>query len=123
VIQNLNILLVDDTKTNRIIGKKILEKLDANVMLAESGEEAIEVCRNNRFNLIFMDIEMPGLNGFETAHILREEKISYAPIVAVSGHDSEKMKEACHNAQMTGYLTKPLKLETIQKVIDRLFRT
>lgn len=117
----IKVLLVDDTKTNRIIGKKIIENLGAMVFLAKSGDEAIEMCRQNRFNLIFMDIEMPGKNGLETARILRQEKISYAPIFAVSGHESKQTIDSCHAVQMTGFLSKPLKQEKVQQIINKLF--
>ena len=118
---SINVLLVDDTKVNQIIGKRILEKLQATVFLAENGTQAIELCKEKHFELIFMDIEMPGINGIETATILRQKRISYAPIFAVTGHDSQQTWDACHAALMTGHLTKPLTLEKVEKIFQKLF--
>jgi len=118
---SINVLLVDDSKVNLFVGKKILEKLGATVFLAESGNLAITMCKKKRFDLILMDIEMPDMNGIETVQILRQERLSYAPIFAVTGHDSPQILKDCHAALMTGHLSKPLKLEKVQKLLHKLF--
>ncbi|MFK5892458.1 MAG: response regulator [Pseudomonadota bacterium] len=119
-----HILLVDDGKVNRILGKKILNKLSYQVSLAEDGLQAIAQIKNNNtstFDLILMDLEMPKLGGLQAATEIREKKLCYAPIYALTSHDSEETRLLCRAAKMNGYIQKPIKIDTIKIVLDKLF--
>ena len=119
-----HILLVDDGNVNRLLGKKILNKLHYQVTLAEDGLQALELIKNNpnlKFDLILMDLEMPRLSGLQATAEIREKKLSYAPIYALTSHDSEETRILCRTAKMNGYLQKPLKIDNIKNTLDKLF--
>lgn len=119
-----HILLVDDGKVNRVLGEKILTKLFYQVTLAEDGLQAIELIKNNpfsMFNLILMDLEMPKLGGLQAATAIRENKLSFAPIYALTSHNSEETRLLCRAAKMNGYIHKPLKIDKIKSTLDKLF--
>jgi len=73
---------VDDTKVNLLIGEKLLNKLSCQVIVAKNGQEAIDKIKNSDAarDLILMDLEMPEVGGLQAAKLIREEKLSYAPI-------------------------------------------
>ena len=113
-------LLVDDSRVNLLMGSKILGSFGLNVVTAGNGKEAIEHCKTHKFHLIFMDLEMPELAGIEAATVLREQKISYAPIYALTANNDDSTRLLCR-AHMNGFINKPLKKEKIEKVLDRVF--
>ncbi|MFK5985352.1 MAG: response regulator [Pseudomonadota bacterium] len=119
-----HILLVDDGQVNRMLGEKILNKLSYQVSLAKDGLDAIEIIESqpsSTFSLVLMDLEMPRLSGIQAAQIIRERKLTYAPIFALTSHQSEKTRILCREAKMNGYIQKPLKLEILEEILDRLF--
>ena len=80
--QKINILLVDDHLNNLLVLEAILESLGQNLVKAQSGEEALECLLKQDFGLILLDIQMPGMDGFETASLIRRrEKSRYTPII------------------------------------------
>ncbi len=114
-----NVLLVDDSTVSLFMGNKILASLGLNVVTAINGEEAIEYCKAHKFNLIFMDIEMPGLGGLATASILREQKISYAPIYALTANGGNSIRLQC-TIDMNGLILKPLRKDKLGKILDKI---
>ncbi len=115
-----SILFVDDSKVNLILGGKMLSNMGLDVTTAENGQEAIDLCRENKFQLIFMDLEMPEVGGLAAATIIREEKISYAPIFALTGNETESIRLLCRAAHMNGFIVKPLKQEKLIEVLDKV---
>ena len=90
----LKVLIVEDNKINQIVTKKILEKLHFKSHVTESGIEALEIVSKETFDLILMDINMPGMNGFETTIQIRQMNIE-TPIVALTAFSKlEIEKEA-----------------------------
>ena len=112
------LLLVDDNLINRQIGMKILEKLGHNVMLAESGREAIEIMKHQHddIDLIFMDCQMPEIDGFEATRAIRKMG-SATPIVALTANTSEEDKKSALESGMNDFLIKPFKTQEIQSLI------
>jgi PAS domain S-box-containing protein len=111
-------LVVDDNAANRILMQKMLERLGYSVQCAENGEQGIEMADARRFALILMDIQMPGLDGFETALAIRSGGFSRdAVILAVTAnlasHDAERFKES----GMQEMLAKPL---TVAQLSDKV---
>ncbi|MFC7358316.1 response regulator [Jejudonia soesokkakensis] len=88
--QGLTILVVDDNKINQLVTKKFVERYGANCLIAKSGEEAIEITRNEKLDFILMDINMPEMNGFEAAEIIRSFN-KHIPIVALTAVEKEKV--------------------------------
>lgn len=115
------VLVVDDNPINRKLMKHILNDFDVTVTLAENGQEAIELREQKDFDIIFMDIEMPIMNGVEaTISIRKYEKVykkkeSY--IVAVTG---QYEKEIYIDSGMNDYIPKPIAIEEIKQRLDTL---
>jgi CheY-like chemotaxis protein len=82
------VLVVDDVAMNRLLFSRVLHVAGADVVVASSGLEAIEVAMGGGFDLILMDVEMPGLDGPGAAKRMREQGVS-SPIVAFTGHDPD----------------------------------
>ncbi len=78
----------------------MLSQFGLTVTTAENGLEAIECCKNDIFQLIFLDLEMPKLWGLAVAMKIREEKLSYAHIYALTGSEGDEVKLLCSTAQM-----------------------
>ena len=115
-----NVLFVDDAKVNLMLGSKMLSDLGLDVMTAENGQKAMDLCKNNTYQLIFMDLEMPEVGGLAAATLLRENRLSFAPIVALTGHDGDDIRLLCRAAHMNGYLKKPLKKDKLIKILDKI---
>ncbi len=114
-----SILLVEDKPTNQKMTTLMLEKKGHRVTAAHNGREVLEILKSNRFDLIFMDIQMPEMDGFETtAHIRAAEKdIRHIPIIAMTAFATEKDKERCLKAGMDSYISKPITPSELDKVI------
>ncbi len=112
------ILVVEDYPTNQQIALRHLNSAGFDVALAENGAEAVALFKKTRFDLIFMDIQMPLMDGYEATKQIRsiEERMSgnldkplHTPIIATTAHAMKGYREKCIRAQMDDYLTKPLK--------------
>ena len=114
------ILFVDDTKVNLMLGSKMLRNLGLEVTTAENGQQAIEYCKENTYQLIFMDLEMPEVGGLVASTILREKKLSFAPIVALTAHEGEDIRQLCRSAHMNGHLLKPLNEDKLIRLLDKI---
>jgi signal transduction histidine kinase/CheY-like chemotaxis protein len=112
-IRSMNILVVDDNRINQIMIQKMLEKHNIPVRIAENGKEALRVLEDKAFDLIFMDIQMPGMDGFETAQEVRSRKSSEVPIVAMTAYAGESEQRRCYESGMNGIIIKPFTLEKI----------
>jgi signal transduction histidine kinase/CheY-like chemotaxis protein len=118
------ILLVEDNKINQRIALLNLEKLGYAIDLAENGEEAVAKYKVKRFRLIFMDVQMPVLDGLEATRQIRElEKLQPervpAHIIAMTANAMKGDREACLAAGMNDYISKPFRAEELRKVLNR----
>lgn len=114
------VLIVDDNEINILIAKRILMKWGLSIDFASDGYQAIECITKTKYDLVFMDIKMPGITGYETTTIIRgmdEEYYKNLPIVALTAstlHDDEgKFKES----GMNGHVLKPFNPSEIKKVL------
>ncbi len=110
------ILVAEDVKTNQMLMKFLLEKMGLKVTIAENGVEAVDKALGQKFDLIFMDIQMPELNGYEATRTLRDKGIKI-PIVALTAGTMEGDEEKCIEAGCDVYLSKPV---VISKLIETL---
>ncbi len=118
--RNFNLLIVDDIIMNRMLLKEITLEFAANVMEAENGERAIQIIRDQKVDLIFMDIEMPVMNGLETTRYIRNEMehpYCEIPIVALTAYNPADFFADYKKEGFNELLTKPY---SIQKVINVL---
>lgn len=118
-LPSLNILAVDDNLANLKLVKVFLENIGVIPTLAKSGYEAIQCCNQNNYNLIFMDLHMPGLDGIETAVQIRStnNRNYNVPIVALSAHVIVGEHEKIFAAGMNDYLTKPIEENSLRACI------
>ncbi len=117
------ILLAEDNPTNQMVATVMLEKMGCHVTPAGNGLEAVKLIKQRRFNLIFMDCNMPEMDGFEATQKIRElEKrgeLQKTPIVALTAYAMKGDDERCFDAGMDDYITKPIKkhimIDALQK--------
>jgi CheY-like chemotaxis protein/HPt (histidine-containing phosphotransfer) domain-containing protein len=117
-------LLVEDNPINRYIAAEMLRKLGMEVSLAASGAEAVDLVRENAFDLVLMDCHMPHMDGFAaTRHIRAWESIAAErpplPIVALTANAMAGDREACIAAGMSDYLTKPIAGAELANMVAR----
>ena len=124
--RELRVLLAEDNPVNQRVSRTMLERLGCTVTLAIDGRAAAEAFATMAFDLVFMDCQMPVMDGFEaTAAIRAAEHASGAarvPIVAMTANASEEDRVRCLGAGMDEHLAKPVKSSTIQAVLERLCR-
>ncbi|MDF2595955.1 MAG: sensor hybrid histidine kinase [Clostridia bacterium] len=112
----LHILVVEDSKVNQLLIKKILVQKNWVVETANNGKEALEKLEKEDYDLILMDIQMPVMDGYEASKIIREkEKITqkHIPIIALTANSTEEDQRKSIEAGMDEYLTKPIKSENL----------
>jgi len=115
----VNILLVDDRPDKLLALEAVLEDLGQNVVRAYSGREALRHVLNQEFAVILLDVNMPGMDGFETAGLIRQRKNSeHVPIIFITafGDDPEEIHRA-YSAGGADYLVKPLDAEIVRKKV------
>ncbi|MBI3924814.1 MAG: response regulator [Armatimonadetes bacterium] len=113
------VLVVDDDRINRVVLTDMLESLDCEVATAENGRQAVEAVLSGPFDLVLMDCEMPVMNGFDAACLLRTQHRRTVPIVALTGHESSRVGERCTQAGIDEVLTKPLSEETLRRLLAK----
>ena len=121
--QNLRILIAEDNLVNQKLALKLLEKFGYNADVASNGAEAVEALKKNDYHLVFMDIQMPVMGGFEATQSIRNDKSdvinSKIPIIAMTAHAMTGDKEKCLEAGMNDYVSKPIKPDELHKAIKR----
>lgn len=118
---NLKVLVVDDYEKTRQRICSILQQLGLNISEASNGVEALKILRKEKFDMIFTDIVMPEMDGYELCHEIRKKSEWVdMPIVAISTHyDSNYIVKALrHGAD--DYIPKPVSIETAKKVLNRI---
>lgn len=122
-MENLRILVVDDIYTNRFLLSELIRMTGNEAVLAENGERAIEILKNEQIHLIFMDIEMPVMNGIETTQYIRKEMespLNTIPIIALTAHNPEIFFEDFSDVGFDELITKPYSIEKIKEKIIAL---
>ena len=117
------ILLVEDNYVNRLLAQEILGSLNCEIKAAENGKIAVEMVQEDEFDLIFMDCQMPIMDGFTAAQKINELKnskqIADIPIVALTANAMKGDKERCLEAGMQDYITKPVRIETLRHTLQK----
>ncbi|MBM3319858.1 MAG: response regulator [Candidatus Eisenbacteria bacterium] len=123
-ISALRILVVDDGSINRSIAKKFLEKAGHSVDVASDGREAIACLSRERYDLVLMDVEMPGTSGLDATVEIRssEDPERRIPIIALTGHADKESREACLRAGMNDVVVKPFDPKTLRLAVNRWAR-
>jgi two-component system, sensor histidine kinase len=119
----LNVLVVDDSSTNRMILTRMLEALGHRVETAPDGETAIERVGHCIFDIVMMDVQMPGIGGLEASRRIRGlgGAAGRTPVLAVTADVSDADRASYAAAGMTGVVSKPLMAVALQSEIARAF--
>ncbi|WP_087025875.1 ATP-binding protein [Thaumasiovibrio subtropicus] len=117
-LSHLNVLVVEDLKTNQMIFNLMMGKLGIQPVVANNGEEALEVCDEDQFDLIFMDNRMPVMDGITATKILRSKGYD-APIVALTAGTTRTERDACFDAGVDDILSKPYQLTELKNIIEK----
>jgi CheY-like chemotaxis protein len=116
------ILVVEDNITNQFVAKSILKKLGYKPEVVSSGYECIDALKQNEYSAVFMDCQMPGMDGFQTTSRIRtgEDGIKNPEIViiALTAHAMDGYKELCLKAGMNDYISKPIKIREMDRVLS-----
>jgi signal transduction histidine kinase/CheY-like chemotaxis protein len=121
-LSHMKVLLAEDVEVNALLAKSMFEKyFDIRLDLARDGVEALEKVMKNDYDLVFMDIQMPNMDGFAAAKAIREKGIA-VPIAAMTADAFSDSVELARKAGMDDYITKPIKEESIRKVLERFSR-
>lgn len=121
--RSASILVAEDNKVNQLVVRKQLEALGHTVCVASDGHDALKaLAGEGRFDLIFLDCQMPGLDGYETTTRIRlhpDERVRNLPIIALTAHAMESERERCLAAGMNDHLPKPATVQQLSLVVDR----
>ncbi|HBZ55503.1 MAG TPA: hypothetical protein DEO88_08860, partial [Syntrophobacteraceae bacterium] len=118
----LNLLLAEDNPVNQRLAARVLEKHGHRVTVVENGLEALIALENKNFDLILMDIQMPDLDGLETARAIRKLEVGsgrHIPIIALTAHALHGDRERCFEAGMDDYISKPIRTDNLLKIIEK----
>jgi CheY-like chemotaxis protein len=114
------VLVVDDDEISRSVAGQLLARLGCVVERATSGAEAVERVRTTPFDLVFMDCQMPGMDGFETTQIIRTAHGDKAPpIVALTANTSIADREKCSAVGMCDFVDKPVRKAELARILKR----
>lgn len=119
-MEHLKILIVDDIIINRMLLLAIIEELGCECREAEDGKVAVDLLQKENFDLVFMDIEMPVMNGLETTKYIREKlpaPLSEIPIIALTAHNPSMFFDDFKSAGFTNLLTKPYSIDKVLSII------
>lgn len=119
--QPLSILIVDDNQSSLDVLERSLAVFNYEPTIAKSGSEAIEQCLKSEFDLIFMDLQMPKMNGIEACkHILKNKRNSPKPLIAATtACVSEFDRQRCEDAGMKAFLAKPIDIEHLESILSQ----
>ena len=117
--QDTNILLVDDNEINLMVGNELLTHYGAEVTEAESGFDAIEKCKQTKYDIIFMDHMMPGMDGLEATEVIRntDNINAVTPIIALTANAVSGMKEIFIAGGMNDFISKPIDMRELDRVL------
>ena len=114
------ILLVEDNKVSQMIVVNMLERNDFEVDSADSGTAALKAASSYRFDLVLMDLQMPGMDGFETTHRLRRlPGYENVPILALTANSSSEYHELCRQHGMQAFLSKPVQSQELIQTVQQ----
>ncbi|WP_368030868.1 response regulator [Arcobacter sp. s6] len=115
---NAKILLVEDNEINQTVCEEMLKRIGVQVVLAKDGIEAVEICKENNFDIILMDIHMPRMNGFDASKSIRTFN-DKTPIIALTAAVMNEDKILSKEAGMQEHLAKPIDFDELFKVINK----
>lgn len=116
------ILLVEDYFINQEVTKDILEFMDCEVDIAETGKEALEKVQQTDYDLILLDLQIPEMDGYQVCQEIRKGEKKHALIIALTASALVGDKEKCLAAGMDDYLSKPIETDKLEDLLLKYFR-
>ncbi len=115
------VLLVEDNRVNQLVARRMLERAGTAVTVAENGREAVKALEGSVFDLVFMDVQMPEMDGYEATAAIRQRPWGHqqVPIIAMTAHAMPGDRERCLAAGMDDYITKPIKHDDISRALGK----
>jgi len=126
-IARANILVAEDNNINQLVIRKLLERLGGTATIVDNGERAVQAVQSTRYDIVFMDCQMPVLDGYEATRAIRRWEQQHPdkkplPIVALTANALASDREACLKAGMTDFVTKPVNGGVLKQVLERYLK-
>jgi signal transduction histidine kinase/CheY-like chemotaxis protein/ligand-binding sensor domain-containing protein len=121
----LRILMAEDNPVNQRLALRLLKKMGHQVTVTQTGKEALDALRSEKFDLVLMDVQMPEMDGFEATREIRkneQDRQEHLPVIAMTAHAMNGDHERCLKAGMDDYLAKPINREELRQVIERVMK-
>jgi PAS domain S-box-containing protein len=119
--ESLRVLLAEDNAVNRKVATRLLEKRGHQVVVTSNGKEALAALQKDTYDLVLMDVQMPEMDGLEATRTIRRLEQGtefHQPIIALTAHAMMGDRERCLEAGMDGYLTKPLRAQELDQLLE-----
>lgn len=120
--RRFRVLVAEDTAVNQIVAKRMLEKLDCRVDVVANGQEALKMIEKFEYHLVFMDCQMPVLDGYGATRMLREKEAGrerHQIVIAMTAHAMQGDREKCMNAGMDDYIAKPVSRDALRAMLKK----
>jgi CheY-like chemotaxis protein len=121
-MEQIRILIVDDIFSNRLLLSSALDSLNIDSKSVGNGQAAVDVLEEEDFSMVFLDIEMPVMNGLETVRYIRNQMkapIKFIPVIALTAHNPLEYGSDIEKAGFNEILTKPYSIEKLQNLIHK----
>ena len=118
----LQVLLAEDNPVNQLLITRLLEKRGHSVVVAANGREALAALEKESYDLVFMDIQMPNMDGIEATAAIREKENGsgkHQPVIALTAHAMKGDQERCLDAGMDDYLSKPIRPQELDDILEK----
>jgi two-component system sensor histidine kinase/response regulator len=122
-IEGMKILLAEDNEINQQIAVELLEAVGAEIEVVPDGEQAVRRVREERYDAVLMDLQMPKLDGFAATRAIRcDDRFAGLPIIAMTAHAMAEERERCFSAGMNDHVSKPIEPQVLYRTLARWFR-
>jgi CheY-like chemotaxis protein len=115
------VLVADDRPVNQILIQILLKKLGLKVAIVDNGKQAVEAIEKMNYDLIFMDMQMPVMDGCEAVRLLRSRSV-YTPIIALTANAMPEDRRKCIEAGFSDYLSKPIDYPQFVEIIEKYLK-
>jgi CheY-like chemotaxis protein len=121
---SFQVMLVEDNLVNQILCRTILKKIGHTVVIANHGQEALDLLDTQHWDVILMDMQMPVMDGLDATRAIRALELAgqHIPIVAMTANAMESDHQLCLEAGMDDYLSKPFKFGELQAILEKAVR-